>query len=59
MGDINGDKKVNVLDAVTIALAWNGKPGDAQWNVAADLNHDNEVNILDGSRMGLTWGKTW
>ncbi|MCS7124414.1 MAG: cohesin domain-containing protein [Candidatus Bathyarchaeota archaeon] len=59
MGDINRDRKVNILDGVILALAWTGKPGDPQWNTAADLNHDDEINILDGTRMGLNWGKSW
>jgi hypothetical protein len=59
MGDVNGDKKVNILDGVVLALAWTGKPGDPQWNEAADLNHDDEVNIFDGVRIGSNWGKSW
>ncbi|MCS7124417.1 MAG: dockerin type I domain-containing protein [Candidatus Bathyarchaeota archaeon] len=59
MGDVNGDKTVNILDAVKIALAWNGKPSDPQWNIYADLNHDDEININDGIRIGLNWGKRW
>jgi hypothetical protein len=59
MGDTNGDKTVNILDAVTLALAWNGTPGDAQWNVGADLNHDDVIDILDGVTIGLHWGQTW
>jgi len=59
MGDINGDKTVNILDGVKIALAWSGTPSDSQWNVAADLNHDNVINILDGTRISLHWGAHW
>ena len=59
MGDTNGDKTVNILDAVKLALAWTGKPGDAQWNVYADLNHDDIINISDGVRMALYWGTSW
>jgi hypothetical protein len=59
MGDVNGDKKVNILDGVKIALAWSGTPGSSQWNDAADLNHDNVVNLLDGIRTSLNWGLYW
>jgi len=59
MGDINGDKTVNILDGVKLSLAWTGTPGDPQWNVAADLNHDNVINILDGTRISLHWGAHW
>jgi len=59
LGDVNGDKIVNILDAVVLALAWDGEPGEPQWNVAADLDHNDIVNILDGVRTSLNWGKTW
>ena len=59
MGDVNEDKTVNILDAVTLALAWTGTPGDPQWNVCADLDHNDVINILDGVRIGLHWGETW
>jgi hypothetical protein len=59
MGDVKGDKTVNILDGVKLAAAWNSTPIDSRWNVAADLNHDNAVNLSDGSRMSLYWGETW
>ena len=59
MGDVNGDKKVNILDGVKIALAWSGTPGSSQWNVAADLNHNNVVNVQDGIRTSSNWGLYW
>jgi hypothetical protein len=59
VGDINGDKTVNILDAVVIALAWNATPSDLWWNVKADINHDGKVDIYDGTRIGLHWGENW
>jgi len=59
VGDINGDKTVNILDAVVMALAWNATPSDLWWNVKADINHDGKVDIYDGTRIGLHWGETW
>jgi hypothetical protein len=59
IGDINGDGKVNVLDAVTIAQAWDATPSDPQWDIRADINHDGHVDMLDASRIGIHWGETW
>jgi len=59
MGDINGDRTVNILDGVRISLAWTATPSHGHWNVAADLNHDDEVNVLDAVRISLYWGSTW
>jgi hypothetical protein len=47
LGDINGDSKVNILDAIQLANAFNSRPGNSNWNPNADLNSDNVVNILD------------
>jgi len=58
IGDINGDQRVNVLDAVIIAQAWNAYTTSPQWNVRADINHDGHVDVLDGTRIGLHWGRT-
>jgi hypothetical protein len=57
IGDINGDGMVNVLDAVTIAQAWDAASSDPQWNILADINHDGHVDILDASRISLHWGE--
>jgi len=59
MGDINGDKKINILDGVKLSLAFAGTPGSIQWNVAADLNHDNVINVLDATRISIHWGESW
>ena len=59
MGDVNGDKTVNILDGVRLSLAWTLTPNDASWNVAADLDHNDVINILDGTRLSLKWGISW
>jgi hypothetical protein len=59
MGDINGDKTVNIVDGAKMSKAFNGTPGSTQWNVATDLNHDNVTDILDATRIGLSWGESW
>lgn len=50
-GDVNGDGKVNILDASLVGIKWSGM------DPCADLNNDGKVNILDASIIGLNWGK--
>jgi len=58
-GDINGDQRVNVLDAILIANSFNSKPGDANWNPNADVNCDDKVNILDCIVLAGHFGQSW
>jgi hypothetical protein len=58
-GDINGDKTVNILDAVVISLAWGATKASGHWNVAADINHSGSVDISDAVRIGAHWGESW
>jgi hypothetical protein len=57
-GDVNGDGKVDVLDAVIVSLAWNATPVSPQWNIKADVNHDGIADVLDAVTLGLYWGET-
>lgn len=59
LGDLNGDAKVNVLDAQLLGLVFGMTNTDPNWNVTifpahpsftpsmADLNGDGVINILD------------
>jgi parallel beta-helix repeat protein len=58
-GDVNGDRRVNVLDAILIANSFNSKPGDANWNPNADINCDDKVNILDCIILANHFGESW
>jgi hypothetical protein len=58
-GDINGDKKVNILDAIQLANAFGTKPGNPNWNPNADINCDNKVNILDAIVLGNYFNQKW
>jgi len=46
-GDINGDKEVDVFDAVLLAKASGSSPDSPNWNPNADLNNDGTVDIYD------------
>ncbi|MFQ5999426.1 MAG: PKD domain-containing protein [Candidatus Bathyarchaeia archaeon] len=59
MGDINGDGTVDIVDIVTIALAFGSSPGDPNWNPDADLNGDGTVDIIDIVMAAIHFGETW
>ena len=46
-GDINGDGKVNLADLVIFAEAYASKPGDPNWNPAADFLGQGKVDLAD------------
>lgn len=51
VGDLNGDNKVDILDASILASAWGTN------DPLADLNHDTIVNIADASILSSHWGE--
>jgi hypothetical protein len=46
-GDLNGDGRVDIYDAVILAGAFNSNPGSSSWNPNADINGDGTVDIYD------------
>ena len=58
LGDINFDGKVDIRDATLLALAWNSRLSDLNYNPDCDFNKDGEVNIEDATVLGIQWGKT-
>jgi hypothetical protein len=59
IGDINGDKTINILDAVVMSKAWEAVPTDPWWDIKADINHSGKVSIADGTRLGIHLGESW
>ena len=46
-GDVNGDRTIDIFDAITLAAVFNSQPTSPDWNVNADINGDNIVNLYD------------
>jgi len=46
--DTNGDGKVDVYDAITLANAFGSQEGSDKWNEDCDLNGDLKVDVFDG-----------
>jgi len=59
VGDVNGDNRVNILDAIMLANAFNSEPSDPNWNPNADINGDGKVNILDCMVLANYFGRSW
>jgi len=59
LGDINGDRVVDVVDLTIASLALWSKPGDPKWNSDADLNGDNLIDIVDLTLVTIHYWETW
>ncbi|MGD0495534.1 MAG: cohesin domain-containing protein [Candidatus Bathyarchaeia archaeon] len=57
-GDLNGDRSVDIYDAIILANAFNSSSGNSNWNPNADINGDNAVDIYDAIIMAENFGKT-
>jgi len=66
-GDVNGDKRVNILDCILIANHFghvNGDghtPGLEEWTdcVNCDMNSDSKTNVLDCIVLANHFGQSW
>jgi len=58
-GDLNDDKKVDIKDVATAALAFGSYPGHPKWNWVADVNYDNKTDIKDIALVASNFGKTY
>ncbi len=67
IGDLNGDRVVNILDISIVARAFNshgpdipklGDPASPNWNETADVDKNGIVNILDIAIVAKDYGKT-
>jgi hypothetical protein len=56
LGDVDQDCYISFLDASTVALAFQSRPGDAHWNVYADSDQDSYVSFIDVSTMAVHFG---
>jgi len=60
IGDLNGDRKVDIFDVVIVSVAYDAVPTDARWNPLADLATPwNKINIYDVVIVTRSYGKTW
>jgi len=59
LGDINGDGKVDLYDAVSLGIAYGSREGDPEWNPEADLAPEwGIINLYDAVTLLLTYGQS-
>ena len=56
--DVNGDGAVNILDIMTVAIAFGSDPEHPKWDSRADVNNDDIVNILDVVRISSNFSNS-
>jgi hypothetical protein len=60
VGDLNGDRKVDIFDIVTVAIAYDATTTSSNWNPSADLAAPwGKINIFDVVMVARYYGKTW
>lgn len=59
LGDVDGDKDIDIYDVVSVTSRYNSKPGDSNWNVQADLIRNNVINIYDVVAVAGRYGTRW
>lgn len=57
IGDVTGDMRVNILDAIVLSKVFGLKEGQLGWIGDCDLNNDGKVNILDAIVLAINFGK--
>lgn len=60
-GDVDGNKRVDVVDAAGVSAHWYPGPptGPLGYDVNSDINGDGEINILDSSIISANWDRTY
>jgi len=59
LGDVNGDKKIDIQDISMAALAFGTNPNHSRWKPEADLNQDDKIDIYDLAIVAQNYGKTY
>ncbi|MEM3576955.1 MAG: hypothetical protein QXX51_00670 [Candidatus Bathyarchaeia archaeon] len=57
IGDINGDKVVDIFDAILMSIAYGSHNGDPKWNPNADLDNSGEIDIFDAIILSAHYGE--
>jgi hypothetical protein len=59
VGDINGDRTVDMKDIIIAARAFGTSPNDPRWDPRADINKDLKVDMKDIIVTARNFGKQW
>jgi hypothetical protein len=58
-GDVNGDRKTNLIDVFSVALAFGSCIGDPRYKPNLDINGDGKIDLTDYFTTALNFGKSW
>lgn len=58
LGDVNGDRTIDIFDVVLASVALGAQPGEPLWNPIADLNQDAIIDIFDLVIVVIRLGQT-
>jgi hypothetical protein len=58
-GDLNGDKAVDIYDAIILAGHFNLDRYHVLWDSNIDINDDGFVDIFDALILAANYGKSW
>jgi len=58
-GDLNGNKTVDIFDAIILANHFNLTPIYPKWDSNVDLNEDGIIDIFDAIVLAANYGKSW
>ncbi len=59
VGDVNNDRKVNILDIAAVATGFGSKYGESRYKLNYDMNLDYLINIIDISMAARNYGKSF
>jgi parallel beta-helix repeat protein len=59
IGDVNGDRAVNVYDILAVKSRWGTTPASPDWTPEYDCNDDDTINVFDILTIKANWGKSW
>jgi len=57
-GDVDGNRIVNILDLVAVALSFGSTPGNPKWNPNADTDMNGIINIVDLTYVAIHFGQS-
>jgi hypothetical protein len=59
LGDVDGDRDVDIYDIVAMAGAYGSEEGDPAYHPSYDLDADGDVDIVDITTAAGNYGQTW
>ena len=59
VGDINGDREVDLKDTFAVDLAYGSFVGTPRYEPNLDINGDDQIDLKDTFKTDLNYGKTW